>query len=52
MFWRIGPYIALQSDSILLVDGDGGVFMVLGVDGGGRYQILVMFCVRVDVGVE
>ena len=52
MFWRIGPCIGLQSDSILLTDGGGGVFMVLGVDGGGRYQILVMFCVRVDVGVE
>jgi len=37
MFWRIGPCIGLQSDSILLTDGGGGVFMVLGIDGGGRY---------------
>ena len=52
MFWRIGPYIGLQSDNIVLADGGGGVFIVLGVDGGCRYQILVVFCVKVEVGVE
>ena len=44
MFWRIGPYIGLQSDSIIVDDGGGGVFMVLGVDGGSRYQVLVCLC--------
>jgi len=36
MFWRIGTYIGLQSDNIVLADGGGGVFIVLGVDGGCR----------------
>jgi len=37
MLWRIGPHIGLQSDNIVLADGGGGVFLLLGVDGGRRY---------------
>ena len=36
----------------MLIDGGGGVFMVYGLDGGSRYYILAMFCVKVEVGVE
>jgi len=37
MLRRIGPYIQLQYDNIVLADGGGGVFILLGVDGGCRY---------------
>jgi len=52
MLRRIGPHIQLQYNNIMLIDGGGGVFMVYGLDRGHRYLILVMFCVKVEVGVE